>query len=314
MKEAGLIPKITKFASKNAPTALAVLGCGAALGAVIFAVMGTREAQDEIEDIEREIKGVEYDEYHQAKKLKKAGKSDEDICNELGIMTVKKVESGKELTKTEIVNDILEMPQDLKKKKLIVYAKNYAPAAALLGLSWFCIYGSCKESSKRSATLASAYILSETARKEYQEKAKAIIGNKKAQDIRDEIIQDRINKNPASKAQVANVDIPNQSNMPNLHLWYDVVSDRYFYSSAERIRRCELEAQSMLDKNGFVSINDIYAILGLKDIPIGNDIGWQKDMNPDVQLIIGGALDEDNNPIGTLEMEVHPSSAWLSEV
>lgn len=314
MKEAGLFLKLQKVASKNAPTALAVLGCGAALGAVIFAVMGTREAQDEIEDIERDIKGVEYDTYRQVKKLKKAGKSDEDICNEINIVAVTNIEENKKLIKTEVINDILEMPQDFKKKKALVYVKNYAPAAALLGLSWFCIYGSCKESSKRIATLASAYILSETARKEYQEKTKAIIGNKKAQDIRDEIIQDRINKNPTSKAQVANVDIPNQSNMPDLHLWYDVISDRYFYSSAERIRKCELDAQRILDRNGFVSINDIYAILGLKDIPIGNDIGWQKDMNPDVQLIIGGALDEDDNPIGTLEMEVHPSSAWLSEV
>ena len=314
MKIAKLFPKITKLASKNAPTALAVLGCGAALGAVIFAVMGTREAQDEIEDIEREIKGDKYDEYRQVKKLKKAGKSDNDICDEVGIVSTNNIEDEKTLTKTEIVDDILQMPKDHNKTKLLVYAKNYAPAAVLLGLSWFCIYGSCRESNKRIATLASAYILSETARKEYQEKAKAIFGNKKTQDIRDEIIQDRINKNPASKAQVANVDIPNQSNTPDLHLWYDVISDRYFYSSAERIRRCELDAQRMLDKNGFVSINDIYYILGLKDIPIGNDIGWKKDMNPDVQLIIGGALDENNNPIGTLEMDVHPSSAWLSEV
>lgn len=311
--KAGVFLKLQRIASKNAPTALAVLGGAAALGAVIFAIKGTMDAQDEIEQLEREVKTVEYDEYRQAKKLKKSGMSDDDICNQLGVCGVKK-EDGSMLTKAEIVSDILNMPEDMTKKKLIVYAKNYAPAAVFVGLSWFCIYSSCRVSSKRLATLASAYILSEKARKEYEDKAEQLIGKKKAQDIRDEIIQDHINKNPASKAKMANVDVAAQSNMPDLSIWYDVVSDRYFYSSADRIRRCEIDAQRMLDKNGFVSINDIYAILGLKDIPIGNDIGWQKDMNPDVALVIGGGLDDLDNPIGTLEMDVHPSSAWLSEV
>ena len=307
----GPLLKLQKLASKNAPAALAVLAGGAALGAVIFAIKGTMDAQEEIESLERDVKGVNYDEYRQAKKLKKAGKSDDDICKELRLVVPN---SEKIITNTDVVNDTLAMPETMKKKKLKVYIKNYAPAAVLLGLSWFCLYGSCRESSKRIAALASAYMLSEKARKEYADKAEQLIGKKKVQDIRDEIIQDRITKNPASKASVANVDTVNQNNVVDLSLWYDIVSDRYFYSSAEHIRRAELEAQKMLDKNGFVSINDIYGILGIKEIPLGNDIGWSKEKRPDVSLVIGGGLDDLDRPIGTLDMDVYPSSSWLGEV
>lgn len=305
----GPLLKLQKFAGKNAAVALAVLAGGAALGAVILAIKGTLDAQEEIEDLERDIKGVMYDEYRQVKKLKKAGKSDDDICEELHI-AVK--DENKFMTTTEVVNDTLAMPDDIRKKKALVYAKNYAPAAIFIGLSWFALYGSCKESSKKIAALASAYMLSEKARKEYSDKAEQLIGKKKAHDIRDEIIQDRIRQNPSSADAIANKTIPNQSNMPGLSLWYDIASDRYFYSSAEIIRKAEIQAQRMLDKNGFVSLNDVYSILGLNEIVIGNDLGWEPSKNTDVVLEIGGALDDLDNPIGTLYMDVHPSSAWLS--
>ena len=180
--------------------------------------------------------------------------------------------------------------------------------------SLVCIFGSNHINKKRIASLAGAYLMSETALKEYKEKAKEVVGVKKAQEISDEIIQDKVNNNPPNPEAVANADTPAMRNVVDLSLWYDVVSDRYFYSNADQIRRAELEAQKMLNKNGFVSINDIYAILGLRDIPIGNDIGWQKDRNKDVVLVIGGALDDNGQPIGTMDMDVHPSSAWLSEV
>ena len=99
-----------------------------------------------------------------------------------------------------------------------------------------------------------------------------------------------------------------------MSLWYDETSNRYFYSNAEYIRRAELEANRMLDKNGFVGINDVYSILGLDEIPLGDDMGWQKDINGEVTIEIGTALLGPDVPCGTIRMEVRPTSAWLSEV
>ena len=45
---------------------------------------------------------------------------------------------------------------------------------------------------KRIASLAGAYLMSETALKEYKEKAKEVVGAKKAQQISDEIVQDHM--------------------------------------------------------------------------------------------------------------------------
>jgi len=103
-------------------------------------------------------------------------------------------------------------------------------------------------------------------------------------------------------------------NVPDLSLWYDTTTDRYFYSNIDYIRKAELDAQRMLERNGFVSINDIYGMLGIKEVPLGDDMGWQSDMNSEVILNTGAVLNQKGDPVGTLTMEVRPSSAWLSEV
>lgn len=297
--KAGAILKIQKVIIKNAPTILAVMGGVTTIIAVCMSSEASLKAHEAIKEAEEEAKGDDYELYSECKDLAKKGYSEAAIIKHLDI--------------PEDKIDVVKSPLSTADRAWI-YIKAYGPTAIMTTASLVCIFGSNHINKKRIASLAGAYLMSETALKEYKEKAKEIVGVKKAQDISDEIIQDKIKNNPPKSDVVANVDSPGMSNVVDLSLWYDVVSDRYFYSSADRIRRAELDAQKMLNKNGFVSINDVYAILGLRDIPIGNDIGWQKDRNTDVVLVIGGALDDSGQPIGTMDMDVHPSSAWLSEV
>lgn len=297
--KAGAILKIQKVLVKNAPTILAAMGAIGTIAAVCMSSDAALKAKQAIEDAEREAKGDDYELYSECKKLAKKGYQETAIVKKLDI--------------SEDKLDVIKSPLS-KADKAWIYAKAYGPTAIMTTASLVCIFGSNHINKKRIASLAGAYLMSETALKEYKEKAKEVVGVKKAQEISDEIIQDKVNNNPPNPEAVANADTPSMRNVVDLSLWYDVVSDRYFYSNADQIRRAELEAQKMLNKNGFVSINDIYAILGLRDIPIGNDIGWQKDRNKDVVLVIGGALDDNGQPIGTMDMDVHPSSAWLSEV
>jgi hypothetical protein len=193
----------------------------------------------------------------------------------------------------------------------MIYAKAYAPTAIMTAASILCIFGGNHISKQRIASLAGAYILKETAFEEYKQKAEDIIGKKKANNISDEIIQQHIDKNPPTDANTL------QSNLPNavqMSLWYDETSNRYFYSNAEYIRRAELEGNRMLEKNGFVGINDIYALLGIEEIPLGDHLGWDKEANGEVIIEIGSALLGPDVPCGTIKMEVHPTAAWLSEV
>lgn len=195
--------------------------------------------------------------------------------------------------------------------KALIYAKAYAPTALMLIATELCLYGSYKEHEKRLATVGAAYILSESNFKEYKEKAEELLGEKKTREIEDSLVQKHIDETPQTEANTSLNHLPNAT---QLGLWFDETSKRYFYSNAEYIRRAELEANAMLQKNGFVSINDVYDLLGIDSIPLGDDMGWQSDMNEEVIITIGAALMGPDIPVGTIIMEVHPSNAWISEV
>lgn len=297
--KAGVILKIQKVLVKNAPTILAVMGAVGTVAAVCMSSDAALKATQAIEEAEREAKGDDYELYSQSKKLAKKGYKETAIVKQLDI--------------SEDNIDVIKSPLS-KADRVWIYAKAYGPTAIMTAASVLCIFGSNHINKKRIASLAGAYLMSETALKEYKEKAKEVVGAKKAQEISDELIQDKIDKNPPNPNQVANTDTPAMTNIVDLSLWYDKVSDRYFYSSADRIRRAETQAQKMLEKNGFVSVNDVYAILGLREVSLGQEVGWDKKKNSDVMLIIGGGLDPDGNPVGTLDMDVYPSSEWLSAV
>jgi hypothetical protein len=297
--------KVQKVVVKNAPTILAVMGAVGAVAAVGLAIDGTLKAQEELDRIAREQKGKSYYKAQEAQRLLEEGRTSTDICKVFN----EDVESEDDAN--AYVRDLVELKSLTTKEKILFYAKHYAPAAVMLTASLVCIFSGNHISKKRILQLTGALAASTATLNEYKDKVEEIVGPKKAKEIKDELAQDKVLTNPAT---AANTCIPDMGNKPDLSLWYDTISDRYFYSNIDYIRKAEIEAQRLLDKNGFCSMNDIYAILGIKEIPVGDDVGWQKDMNGTVVLETGAVLDDKGNPVGTLSMEVRPSSAWLSEV
>lgn len=194
--------------------------------------------------------------------------------------------------------------------KAIVYAASYAPCAIMTVASLTAIFGANHVNKQRIATIASAYILSESNFEEYRDKVEEMFGKKKEQQVRDNVIQDHIDSNKTSKDNVhMSAYEPGATT-----LWFDEVCQRYFYSSGERIRRVEIEANKILAKDGWVSLNDVYRMLGLPTVKIGDDIGWQCDTNGEVVIEIGGGLTEGDIPCGTIFMDPKPSSWWFSNV
>ena len=280
---------------KHLPTVLAVVAGIGVVSTGVLARKNTIKAEKDIEQLRRDLKGLDYDNFVKALELKKQKKSASEIAIELG-------------ESEDYVNDILEEDID-NAEKAKVYAKAYAPTMIIGTATLACIFGSTHINNKRLAALGAAYVLSETSFKEYKDKVKDIIGEAKEQEVEDEIVKDKMRKNPLTTNNIANSDYAGVVNEPGTSLWYDVYSDRYFISSAERIRRAELECQRILDQDGQVTINDVYAHLGLKEIPAGF---YQWKGHDALTIDISSMLNDDQVPIGTMEIML-PEEYWAPD-
>jgi hypothetical protein len=156
----------------------------------------------------------------------------------------------------------------LKPLDVVKVTWQYYIPAAVTGLgSVACIVGASSVNAKRNAALATAYALSETALKEYQDKVVETIGEKKEQVIREQIDKDHIDRNPVSKLDVIDTRKGNT-------LCYDYYSGRYFYSDIEEVKKAVNLVNSSLLRDDYVSLNELYDDLGLPRNGIGDSVGW----------------------------------------
>lgn len=180
--------------------------------------------------------------------------------------------------------------------------KCYVPATLSAASGIACLIGANTVQARRTAALATAYTLSESALKEYKEKVIETIGEKKEQAVRDGIDKDRLAKNPVSRNEVI---ITNKGNT----LCYDHWSKRYFYSDIQTIRKIQndLNEQLLTDIGGRVTLNDLYYELGLEPLPtIGDDLGWYVDRGK-IDIHIGSGLADDDRPCVVIDFDNPPT-------
>ena len=97
----------------------------------------------------------------------------------LQLVDEREIKDGKRLTNSEIVKTTW---------------KCYIPTAVTGICSIGCLIGASSVNVRRNAALATAYTISETALKEYKEKAVEVVGEKKEQAIRDAVAKDKLEK------------------------------------------------------------------------------------------------------------------------
>lgn len=174
----------------------------------------------------------------------------------------------------------------------------YIPATITGALSIACLIGASSVNSKRNAALATAYTLSETALKEYQEKVIETIGEKKEQTIRDSIAKDKINKNPPV---ITEVIITEKGNT----LCYDAISGRYFKSDIDKIKKAENQLNHQLMQEMYLSLNEFYYELGLRPTKQGNEMGWNINDGL-IDLHFSSQLTEEEEPCLVIDYHVAP--------
>lgn len=171
--------------------------------------------------------------------------------------------------------------------------KCYVPAAVSGVAAAACIIGANSVHTRRHATLAAAYKLSERALHEYRDSVIETIGEKKERAVRDKVSEKQIKEHPVKQTEVI-VTGKGQT------LFFEPLSSRYFYSDLEKIKRAENKLNKEIICDPFesgVSVNDFYDEIGIPTTATGDSLGWKRadyliDIYPSAQMCEEGTEHE----------------------
>lgn len=178
---------------------------------------------------------------------------------------------------------------ELTKLEVVKVAwKPYIPAAVTGVISVGCLIGATSVSTRRTAAIATAYKLSETALSEYREKVVETIGEKKEKTVRDNIAKDKVEKNPVANSEVILTGIGET-------LCYEPISGRYFKSDINKIRSAVNDINEQMFSENYASLNDLNGKLDLPYTNIGYDLGWDV-YNGLLQVEFSSQITDDGTP------------------
>lgn len=194
--------------------------------------------------------------------------------------------------------DLYDEPHAISFKEKVPHVwKLYIPAASSGVLTVVSIIGANRIGTRRAAAMAAAYSLSERAFSEYKEKVVEKLGAKKEQVARDELAQERVDRNPLSSKQViitGNGDV----------LCYDTPTGRYFRSNVESIRKTENDINTQVIHDGYCPLSDFYNLLNLVSTPYSEEVGWTEEKMLEIEF--STTMSEDNQPCIAIHYAVIP--------
>lgn len=173
----------------------------------------------------------------------------------------------------------------------------YIPTVAMGTVTIACFIGAHKISATRNAALAGLYSVAEKTLTDYQTKVVEKLGEDKHKEIQQEIAQDQVNENPANKDTIVMLG-------DGKHLVYDALSGRYFRSDINTIKAAVNDCNQDLLHELFLDLNDFYYRLGLNNVQIGNDLGWNTDHLIDIDF--KATVTEDGTPCLVMDYKALP--------
>jgi len=188
---------------------------------------------------------------------------------------------------------VLLTPQE----KLRLIAPCYIPSSAVGIATMACIIGANSVHAKRQAALISAYSLTENAFQKYQAKVTETFGEGKERKVRDELAQEQVTENPPIAKEIiitGNGDV----------LFQDSLSNQYFESTYEKVKRAENELNRSLIHEQSVSLNEFYDLLQIPNNDIGEELGWRN--GEDVELRISATVTPEHKPCLVINYSVTP--------
>jgi len=182
--------------------------------------------------------------------------------------------------------------------------KCYVPAAVTGALSVACLIGASSVHMKRNAALATACTLSEAALEDYKGKALEVVGPKKEQAIRDAVAKEKLAEAPLKEREVimtGNGDV----------LCYDPLSGRYFKSDINKLKAAANDLNRQMLDEMRISLNELYEVIGLPCINVGEKLGWAIDKNSNcIEFDFSTHLAENGEPCLVAGHVKPPTYLW----
>lgn len=245
------------FLQKNSPYILTGLGCAGVISTAVMTGKAAVKAHDEIE---------------------KYNKEQLDACLD-----------GYEEDRFHYKPSLTE--------KVKVSWKYFIPPAIMGSASIACIIGAQSVNTKRHAALASLYTLTDQTLKDYQEKVKEKIGERKEAKIKEEMAQDILDTHPVSKENIIRTTYGDT-------LCFDTYSGRYFTHDIEKLRRIQNDFNHELMGVMWMPLNDLYYLMGLEGVKMGEDLGWTVDELLDFKF--ESKLTDDGKPCLVVDYDLTP--------
>ncbi len=175
----------------------------------------------------------------------------------------------------------------------------YIPTVVTETFSIVCLICATTNNNKHNTALTAAYALSENAFREYRDKIIDTIGEQKEKSVRDSIAKDRIVNNPPLRSETSIIPSGDQ-------LCYDALSDRYFTSSADKIKKAQNELNARMLQEQNVSLNDFYYEIGLNDTLIGDSLGWDINKTNFIDIYFNTQLAHGDIPCLVMDFSSNP--------
>lgn len=164
-----------------------------------------------------------------------------------------------------------QLGRELSSLEIVEENWKYYIAPSLLWLgSVMSLCFAAKSCSKSIKSLAALYAASETARKNLEDSTLKKLGEKRYEEVQEEVAQDVLTKNPVSDATV--IETGHGS-----FLCYDTLSGRYFRCCSDHIKRAvnDFNNRICVQKYG-MSYNELFDYISPRfdDIIFGENVGW----------------------------------------
>lgn len=186
-------------------------------------------------------------------------------------------------------------------KLVRIGAKHYWVVVAVATGAVICFWVANHINFKRFMSALTAAGISTKAKEELEEKIKELDGEKHLQKIKDEIDGDKVKNNPPVTDQIINTGL-------GMHLCYEPITGRYFYSNIEKIKRAVIICRDYLQKDGYLSLNDWFSELNLDTTEL--QLCWTAESIDEVNefnISTSSQLTPDDVPVLVIRYDINPT-------